>query len=130
MPATRCRCSLHYSVPTLDKRLIKSIIQMKKLHKIVSGTLKGAVLLLLCRLFITLFMDLFQIWKTHIIMHWLFQGGAPPVRAPQQDQFLLFSHVFAKKCMCQRLVPPQWVGAPPNGKSWICHCNDFGRLLL
>ena len=36
-----------------------------------------------------------------------------------------FTHVFAKKCPCQRLAPPlMTVGAPnPHGKSWTDPCT-------
>ena len=51
--------------------------------------------------------------------------GAPPP-PPTGSISFVFTYVFAKKCMCQRLVPPPPTGRrppppPPNGKSWIRH---------
>ena len=49
--------------------------------------------------------------------------GALPACAPQQDQFLSFSHMFSPKSVCIRgQHPPMGWCPPPNGKSWICHC--------
>ena len=52
-------------------------------------------------------------------------GGALLVRAPpppQQDPILSFLHMFLPKSThVGGRHPPQQLGAPPNGKSWICH---------
>ena len=41
-------------------------------------------------------------------------GGAAGARPPQTGSIsFIFTYVFAEKCTRQRLVPPQWVGAPP-----------------
>ena len=59
-----------------------------------------------------------MICKKDIIVpiHWRIQGGAA-ARAPQQDQFLSFSHMFSLKSVCIGgwRPPPQWVGTPPMG---------------
>ena len=59
----------------------------------------------------------------HLIWHWQIRGGNAGI---QQDQFLSFLHTFSpKKCMRRSWrPPPQRVGAPPHGKSWIRHCLD------
>ena len=49
------------------------------------------------------------------------KGGAAGAPPPTGSNSFVFAYVFAKKCPCRRLVPPQWLGTP-NGKSWIRHC--------
>ena len=62
--------------------------------------------------------------------HWQIQGGTAGT-PPQQDPFLLFSHTFLLKSVHIRgWHPPQWVGAPPNRKSWIRHWLPTTRLVI
>ena len=50
-------------------------------------------------------------------------GGAAGARPPQQDQFLSFLHMFSLKSVRVGGWHPPMGQHPPNGKSWICHCN-------
>ena len=56
-----------------------------------------------------------QTWFTKLFTSYSLAdpGGAAGGAPPQQDKFLSFSHVFAKKCMRWRLVPPNG-SAPPQ----------------
>ena len=64
--------------------------------------------------------------------HWRIQRGAASACPPTGSISFIFAYVFAEKCMCQRLappngsVPPQWeILDPPLGlcispHSWCC----------
>ena len=47
-------------------------------------------------------------------IHWRIQGGATACTPPTGSISFIFTYVFAKKYTHQRLVPPQWVSAPPQ----------------
>ena len=60
------------------------------------------------------------------LWHWRIQEGAAG-GPPQQDPSLSFSHTFFLKSVRVRgRCPPPMVQHPPNGKSWIHHCLDYG----
>ena len=60
---------------------------------------------------------------TSIHYHWRIHGGVLPMPPPPPTGSIsfVFANVFTEKCTHQRSAPPQRVGAPPNGKSWIRH---------
>ena len=61
-------------------------------------------------------------------------GGAAGARAPQQDQFLSFSHTFLPKSMHRRLVPPnglvppQWEILDPPLHDQVYNQNNISEM--
>ena len=53
-------------------------------------------------------------WQIYIVKFWM--------HAPQGSKFFQFHAVFGKFWQNHMLAPPQGVGVPTSGKSWIYHC--------
>ena len=50
-------------------------------------------------------------------------GGHRQHMPPNRINFFHFRIHFCQKVYASEVGTPPWVGAPPNGKSWIRHCH-------
>ena len=71
-----------------------------------------------------------SLWQ---VVHWRIQGGCHQCVPPNKIQFFHFCICFCQKAPTLEVSTPPNSSAPPNRKSWICHCStctNYNQVVL